>query len=589
MDTPSAEVIDAVLRGHYTPPKPPATFKASPKNFLSDLTKLAKEDNVDPILVLLEKHYPDITLSATQHGILAFIDDSLSEILAKTDVDFRIETHIRNLAPLIAQIAIEKTPVAIMGPHPLLSIVDLLIQKCLGWSEDLGILGEQFIDKTDGILKEFIAGKLSISDCDTQLRTFFDKEQINYDKRESQLCDAQMHVFNSQKGRFIAADTLNKLMLGQSLPLFIIFMFQGTWFAFLQDIVNEFGEESVEWQGICEISASIISAMQHGQNETEQLKLINQLPSQIEKFTQALDFKFKSIENCMEDVVTEFEAIKNKQASPACDFDLLTLHESTPITKITLIERMSKLKNDQWFLFDDKTESDEKVARLKLILNWPETQKLLFTNHNRRKVLVMSYGEFSDYNAKNVISTITALPHIFESIRSTLANIIQLVRQQKNKVTKVQEKNQRIKINRNYIDTRKLAMETTLQKQQQRAKIKYQRALILRKKAKKKILLAQDAVSKLNVDAWVKLPLMEGVLTPCRLVAIVSAVNTYIFTNRAGIKVAEHTASQLSQMIVTENSEILDTGAEFENVLANVITGLREDKNKSYDELSGTQ
>jgi len=201
---------------------------------------------------------------------------------------------------------------------------------------------------------------------------------------------------------------------------------------------------------------------------------------------------------------------------------------------------------------------------------------------------MMSYGEFSDYFSKNAISMLTTRHPVYESIRSTLARIIQKVRQQKDKVTQTNEKTQRNEINKQYLETRKLAMETGLKEQQQRAKIKHQRALTLRKKARKKILLAQNAVSKLNVDAWVKLPLMEGVLTPCRLVAIVSAIETYIFANRAGIKVAEHTASQLSQMIVTENSEILDTGAEFENVLASVITGLREDKNKSFDELSGT-
>jgi hypothetical protein len=40
-------------------------------------------------------------------------------------------------------------------------------------------------------------------------------------------------------------------------------------------------------------------------------------------------------------------------------------------------------------------------------------------------------------------------------------------------------------------------------------------------------------------------------------------------------------------MIIAENSEILDTGAEFESVLASVIIHLREGKSKSYDELSG--
>ena len=38
--------------------------------------------------------------------------------------------------------------------------------------------------------------------------------------------------------------------------------------------------------------------------------------------------------------------------------------------------------------------------------------------------------------------------------------------------------------------------------------------------------------------------------------------------------------------MVTENSEILDTGAEFESALANIVSGLREDRECSYDELT---
>jgi len=94
-------------------------------------------------------------------------------------------------------------------------------------------------------------------------------------------------------------------------------------------------------------------------------------------------------------------------------------------------------------------------------------------------------------------------------------------------------------------------------------------------------------VKALRQDAWVKLPVIEGTVMPCKLVAIIPATETYIFANRAGLKVAEYTASQLAHMIVTENSEILDTGAEFESAMATVVSGLRDDKNKSYDELTG--
>ena len=95
------------------------------------------------------------------------------------------------------------------------------------------------------------------------------------------------------------------------------------------------------------------------------------------------------------------------------------------------------------------------------------------------------------------------------------------------------------------------------------------------------------AISSLKPDAWITLSIMEGVQTPCKLVAIIASNQTYIFANRAGLKVAEYTASQLAHMIVTENSEILDTGAEFESALETVVSGLRENKSKSYEELIG--
>ena len=56
-------------------------------------------------------------------------------------------------------------------------------------------------------------------------------------------------------------------------------------------------------------------------------------------------------------------------------------------------KRIAKIGLDQWFIYDDPNEPDEKVARIKLILNWEETEQLLLTNHNRRKVVPFSYGE----------------------------------------------------------------------------------------------------------------------------------------------------------------------------------------------------
>mgnify|MGYP000211325120 FL=1 len=59
-----------------------------------------------------------------------------------------------------------------------------------------------------------------------------------------------------------------------------------------------------------------------------------------------------------------------------------------------------------------------------------------------------------------------------------------------------------------------------------------------------------------------------------------------MFTNRKGLKVGQFTKGQLVHMLIAENSEILDTGAEFENVLSFIVSSLRDDKNKSFDELT---
>ena len=174
-----------------------------------------------------------------------------------------------------------------------------------------------------------------------------------------------------------------------------------------------------------------------------------------------------------------------------------------------------------------------------------------------------------------------------ETFKAHLFFVLQAVSTQNKKEKQIEVKQERRAVSEEYSHQRKEDLEQQLQLLAQQAEKKKQRALVLRHKAQKKHDAAEATVRSLKPDAWVKLPIMEGTQTPCKLVAIIASNQTYIFANRAGLKVAEYTASQLAHLIVTENSEILDTGAEFESALAAVVSGLREDKSKSYEELTG--
>lgn len=199
----------------------------------------------------------------------------------------------------------------------------------------------------------------------------------------------------------------------------------------------------------------------------------------------------------------------------------------------------------------------------------------------------LSYGEMVNHINSGVLRKLNPKTSASETFRAHLFAVLKAVSNQNKKEKKIEVRQARQAVSEEYSHQRKEDLDKQLVLLEQQAEKKKQRALVLRHKSKKKYAAAEATVESLKPDAWVKLSIMEGTQTPCKLVAIIASNQTYIFANRAGLKVAEYTSSQLAHMIVTENSEILDTGAEFESAMAAVVSGLGDDKSKSYDELTG--
>lgn len=589
----TAENISAALKGFYTPPRPGNTILEGEAllDMLKTLPSLSVEDHVDPVLVQAQRHHRGTSFNPADHATLAFIDDAITQVLRQTDLDFKIESFVRDLAPLVAISALRDGIRATTHPLPVLTLIDTLIRQCIGWSEDLGILGDQFMEKLEAIIKPLVNGRTDVDTCLNELEDFFGREDPIFAKMEQRLCDSELKVLAGQKARFYAAELLNKQMAGKQLPLFIIFMLQGSWYEFLQDVFIHYGQKSREWQNVTKLTEALIWSLQPQDDKAKHTSLMASLPGQIKSFCERMKFPTDQVEACIADVEAEYEQIGGGNPSDPCDFDLMDVDTSAGDGNQALdAKTMSTIENfesGQWFLYDDPGEPDEKVARIRLILNWKDTERLLFTNHNRRKVLHMGYGELAGHLADNSMRSLTPKSEAHRIIHQHLITVIQGIQQQKKKEVQIEAVQERKEVSQEYLAKRKAALVSALAQHRQQAEEKRKRAMLLRHKAEQKLEAATQAVKSLSVDAWVKLPIMEGTLTPCRLVAIIPGADKYIFANRAGIKVGEYTGGQLSHMIVTENSEILDTGAEFANVLASVVTGLREDKNKSYEELTG--
>lgn len=523
--------------------------------------------------------------------MIAFVDDAVTTYLKQTDLDFRIESFVRGIAPRIAALAFESDIHAVTKPHKLFDLVNLIVGECIGWSEDLGILGEQFIEKISPIITGHTNNRLSTQDCIDELSAVFKKEEPVFGKLEQRLIDRELKVLGGKKGQFHSAQFLNKAMSGNQLPMFVIFMFQGPWYDFMQKVYVAYGERSKEWENVGKLTEAMIWALQTNKNKDKQLQMIGNLPKQIRSFCDSMKFETQFVIDSLADLEAEFEAIKSNDPSEPCDFEPLEVDQNMAASMQEAtrdaVAKIKEVELGNWYLYDDPAEPDEKVARIKLILNWQETEQLLLTNHNRRKVVHLSYGEMVNHMNSGVMKALLPAHSSAEVFLSHLFEVLRAVSTQNKKEKQIEVREERRAVSVEYTQERKEDLERQLAQLQQQAERKKKRAMVLRHKAEKKMSMAESTVSNLRPDAWVSLPIMEGTLTPCKLVAIISANQTYIFANRAGLKVAEYTASQLAHMIVTENSEILDTGAEFESALATVVTGLREDKNKSYDELTG--
>jgi hypothetical protein len=589
----SDEQIASALANYYTPPEDvtSAINQTQLVDLLKQLPGLSFQDQADTLANQLRDHFPGTTLNKDNFCTISFIDDTFTRLLAQTDLDYRVESMIRCLSPLIAVEILENGPLVNLKKNLNVQLIDMFMDEFIGWSEDLGVLGEQFMEKIEEPMLSLVKDRVSTVDCLKELKAHFQKEHQQYKKLEAVLADKELANLAEVQAKLLGARMLNDAMSGQKIPMFTIFFLQGAWLEFLREIVVHYGEESKEFSNAGKLTKAFIWSLQDQDDKAKQQKIMNTLPKNIIEFSQKLKFDTSTIEMSVGDIQEEYDQINKGNPSEPCEFDLIELGENTDDKGLVMEDSRRKelesITTNDWFLFDDKRDSDEKVARLKVIVNSAQTGRMLLTNQNRRKAMKLNYGQVASYLADATIKPLSAKYDTCKLIGVHLSEVLQTVSDQNRKKKQLDDVEDQVKVTEEYIEDRKASQAENQQKQKQIIARKKKRSMALRRKAKQKLKMAQEAVEQLKPNAWVKLPLMVGTLTPAKLVAIIPGNEKYIFANRAGIKVAEYTASQLSNMLITENSEILDTGDEFEQVLSDVVIGLRLDKNKSFEELTG--
>ena len=545
------ESLDRSLRNYYGNA---GETEAGPVNLEAELRLVPElvRNSQDSIERTLLAHRPEACTNDEAMARIRFVDTLVDTVARQTESGVRVEVLLRRLAPLLA-IRLLDASLAAPPSDPIFDIFDLVSTETMGWSEDLGVLGEQYLRSLEDRIAALASGRASAARCLDELQAFRHRHVSQAERREHRLAEETLATLRGDRARAESAALVNQFLRGARLPLFSIFALQGAWYEFLQQVCLEHGTGSSEWRQAASFTDALIKSLQP--ECTDEMRI--ELPGRVERWCETLSLETLPVIALLDDMRIEYEKLRRNPEVSLCVADPIPIGEAAP----TVTDEDHPLRDiapGQWLLFADPAMPEEKSARLRCVVNWQAGGVMVFTNLNRRRTVSMSY----DRIAAGITGRTTRLMPTRTAVRSMIARQFA---DDSNEAAQVDSANR----------SNSLAM-----------KRRRKRSQVLARKSRRKQQLALREVRELRTGAWVRLPLMQGTLTPCRLIAIVPAsgaepggrpvaATRYVFANRAGVQVAEYTLAQLAGLLVTENSDILDTGEEFASVLASVITGNR--------------
>lgn len=623
-DTATAEQVREALTNRYYQNRSelPVLPRQELLDLLSTLQMVKSEDDSKAPLALVEllsSKQPECSLNQEDFAALSFLDECLKESFEQTPLDLKLEKLFYRTMPTLAIKTLTSADIPAIGDHPMVTVLDLLIEHSIGWSSDLGRAGEKLYDKVDSTLSALADPDLDYQKLQSDLAVFFYQEQQRIEKLERRLADSESGMLRAQRGQVLTAQMLNAQMQDKQLPTRISEFLQGPWCDSLQLMLIQHGAQSEQWQRACKLTETLIWTLQpvesmdinnndqraekeqaeNEENRQRLYRIIEHIPNEIHELLVALKHDTHKAEAALSDIEMEHIKIMSGQKLAYREFTLLEYEEdllgaSTSICK-SLLNRVDQLEPGQWFLHGD---SKDQAARIKLVLKLDDVQQLLFTNRNGVKALQKGFEEFAYYLSSGAAKPLYSQAVYSSSLKSTLQSLVRDQQTKRKKLRQAKERSEQERIARETARLKALEEAETIAREREAAekkRVAQGRQAQLQKAREEavelenleKLRVATDKVLSLNISAWLKLPDNDGTPVECKLAVKLAAVDKFIFADRQGVKIAEYSAEQLAQLLATEAGVILDEGEKFEDTLAKVVTGLRQDRNKSYDALSG--
>lgn len=558
---------------------------------------------------LLTDSQPQWVLNDEQHSIISSIDDCSKLIFRLAEIEPYVDSQLRRLMPQLAAIILENPGTPLQPNGGLLTILDMLNEGLVGWVPELGAGGDKLQKKLDEVVELLMTRDIAESTghdaIQADLAKYLLKESKRIAKLEQRMAASETGIVRSTQARILSANMINKAMAAKQLTESCADFLQGPWYESIQLLVNEKGLDSDEWQRARTLTETLVSVYQpadpNSENASQEqqrlFRIVEHLPDEVRQLLIALEHDTALTETALDLIEADQANIVSGMALDYADFDPIA-SEQPAINEASisslLLRRVNRLEPGQWFLYDAEGQS----TRIKLVLKLNDVRQLLFTNRNGMKVLQTSYDEFAYYlsshkakvlNEKAVFSS--TFSTYYQGLMDEFEKHQRLLAERKAEVERLDQARQKartkaleeaealtaahIKAEKERISAERLARLADGKSQAEKSENSDQ------------VIELTSAVRNLATGAYVAIPGADGQQEECKLAVRIASPDKMIFVNHSGTKIGEYNTEQLVALLVIDQASISNEGVKYEDTLAQVVSKLRQDRNKSYDDLTG--
>ena len=521
----------------------------------------------------------DELIASEPAAVLDWIDSVFARWHAHYSLDPELEHLLLAAKPLAAAFACSEDRFFTPGAHALHRLLDTLYEGFAGWSSDLGKTARPAVDAVSEVIQRCLQDFPSEPAVDHTLHLLEQKisgYSGQLERLDSGLIEREATSMASAVARRTVGDQLSQRLGSSTFPAKLSDFLGGDWFEAGVALVKNLGTDGAVWQQYCsttELFVDLFGQSDSARSETNGGANANELPQQVRDVLEQVGLSNERAQNAgdMLDYLRLRHASKQEPSSTLSPVVLDGKSTADWLQSSTTSLESSGIERGQWY----RIHQTDGVRRLRLSGAFGHNSHLVFMDFAGARALRLSADEFANLLRSGEAIRLDTQQTFSRALVEAAMEKTKWLAQQQAAQAEARAKQSQIaeKESAELASEREIAAQQ-LREAEQRARQQTDALPISQSEDSDRALSAEQPFDT-NTVLQLQIPIGTWLGFHDREPPIMARVavrdldkDSYIFTNREGIKLRELTVPQLVTLIERDMVDILERKTSFRDTLA---------------------